>query len=178
MARSRLFSLLLLLTMLVAPVFASVDEVRLHVRGLACPFCVFGIEKNLKKVPGVASLETTIREGLVRIQMDPKAALDVKALDEAVRRSGFTPAGIEATVTGRLTLSDSRPVLESSRSGQIFLLVDPGAQDSGVIVRQETLERMRKKAAGGSGLLSVSGHVHGHVEMSPALSIESFEAQP
>ncbi len=38
---------------------ASVGEIRLYVDGLACPFCTFGIEKSLKKVPGVVSVETT-----------------------------------------------------------------------------------------------------------------------
>ena len=47
----------------------SVGEIRLYVEGLACPFCTFGIEKSLKKVPGVVSVETTIRTGLVRIQL-------------------------------------------------------------------------------------------------------------
>ena len=36
---------------------ASVGEIRLYVDGLACPFCTFGIEKSLKKVPGVVSVE-------------------------------------------------------------------------------------------------------------------------
>ena len=61
--------------------FASINEVRVYVEGLACPFCTFGIEKNLKKVPGIVSLETTIRTGLVRIQMEPGASLDPAALN-------------------------------------------------------------------------------------------------
>ena len=105
--------------------FASIDEVRLHVKGLACPFCTFGIEKSLKKVPGVISAETTIRTGVVRVQMEPSTPLDYAALWEAVKESGFTPASIEATVTGNLVTRDDKPALESSRNGQIFLLVEP-----------------------------------------------------
>ena len=94
--------------------FASISEVRLYVEGLACPFCTFGIEKSLKKVPGVVSLETTIRTGLVRIQMEPGASLDPAALNEAIKKAGFTPSRIEATITGRLVTSNEHPAIASS----------------------------------------------------------------
>lgn len=155
---------------------ASIDEVRLYVEGLACPFCTFGIEKGLKKVPGVSSLETTIRTGLVRIQLEPRALLDPAALNEAVRKAGFTPARIEVTVTGSLVTSNEHPALESSGTGQTFRLVEPGAEGTFELLGAGMLGKLARASEEGSKPLTISGGVHGHPGLPPALAVESFEA--
>ena len=37
------------------------ETYKLRVDGLACPFCSYGIEKQLGKLPGVTSLKTNIK---------------------------------------------------------------------------------------------------------------------
>ena len=157
---------------------ASVGEVRLYVEGLACPFCTFGIEKSLKKVPGVVSLETTIRTGLVRIQLEPEAQLDPAALNEAVKKSGFTPSRIEVTATGTLVTSNEHPALKSSETGQTFRLVEPGAEGTYELLSIELLEKLKSASANSSKRLTVSGRVHSHAGLPPALAVESFEVAP
>ena len=146
------FIVAMLVLLSAASTFASIDEVRLHVEGLACPFCTFGIEKGLKKVPGVISAETTIRTGVVRVQMEPSTPLDYAALWEAVKESGFTPASIEATVTGKLVSREDKPALEASGNGQIFLLVE----SDGEFLSNETLDKLKEASLKGAGLLTVS----------------------
>ncbi len=157
---------------------ASVNEVRLYVEGLACPFCTFGIEKSLKKVEGVVSLETTIRTGLVRIQLEPGAQLDPAALEEAVKKSGFTPSRIEVTVTGTLVTSNEHPALKSSETGQTFRLVEPGAESTYELLSAELLEKLESASANGSKPLTVSGQVHSHAGLPSAVAVESFEVAP
>ena len=154
---------------------ASVGEVRLYVDGLACPFCTFGIEKSLKKVPGVVSLETTIRTGEVRIQLESGARLDPAALNEAVTKSGFTPSRIEVTVTGTLVTSNEHPALKSSETGQTFRLVEPGAEGTYELLSAELLEELKSASANNSKRLTVSGRVHSHAGLPPALAVESLE---
>ncbi len=156
----------------------SVGEVRLYVEGLACPFCTFGIEKSLKKVPGVVSLETTIRTGLVRIQLEPGAQLDPAALNEAVKKSGFTPSRIEVTVTGTLVTSNEHPALKSSETGQTFRLVEPGAEGTHELLSAELLEKLESASTHGSRRLTVSGRVHSHAGLPLALAVENFEVAP
>lgn len=158
---------------------ASVGEVRLYVDGLACPFCTFGIEKSLKKVPGVVSLETTIRTGVVRIQLESGARLDPAALNEAVKKSGFTPSRIEVTVTGTLVTSNKHPALKSAaKAGQTFRLVEPGAEGTYELLSAELLEKLESASADGSKRLTVSGRVHSHAGLPPALAVESFKVAP
>ncbi|MDQ3269572.1 MAG: heavy-metal-associated domain-containing protein [Pseudomonadota bacterium] len=48
------------LLVLAANALASPASYRLRVDGLACPFCAYGIEKQLSKLDGVARVETDI----------------------------------------------------------------------------------------------------------------------
>ncbi len=154
---------------------ASVNDVRLYVAGLACPFCTFGIEKSLKKVEGVVSLETTIRTGLVRIQLEPGAQFAPAALEEAIKRAGFTPSRIEATITGKLSTSNEYPALASSGTGQTFRLVEPGAEGTFELLTAETLEKLKQAAQDGDNVLAISGRIHSHASAPPALAVENFE---
>ncbi len=63
---------------------------RLQVDGLACPFCAYGIEKQLGAIEGVASVETEIRSGSVVITMAEGSYLDEAAARKAVEAAGFT----------------------------------------------------------------------------------------
>ncbi len=69
---------------------ASAAEFTLRVDGMACPFCAFGIEKKLLKVPGVEELTILMDEGKIVLTLAAGAELDVPALHKAVKNAGFT----------------------------------------------------------------------------------------
>lgn len=84
--------LLLSLALWSAPSQAQEAAARytLRVDGLACPFCAYGIEKQLMAVDGVNVVEIDIAAGAVRIIMRPGATLDEAAAAKAVTAAGFT----------------------------------------------------------------------------------------
>ena len=63
---------------------------RLQADGLACPFCAYGIEKQLNAIEGVEFVETDIKSGSVVITMQDGAAMDEEAARKAVAAAGFT----------------------------------------------------------------------------------------
>ncbi|PKL98429.1 MAG: copper chaperone [Gammaproteobacteria bacterium HGW-Gammaproteobacteria-7] len=69
---------------------AAPPAYRLHVDGLSCPFCAYGLEKKLGAVPGVRELETRIKDGTVIITMKDGVALDEAAARQAVKAAGFS----------------------------------------------------------------------------------------
>ena len=75
-----------------APATAAEDKAvyAVQVDGLACPFCAYGIEKQLTRIDGVASVETDIKSGSVVITMKPGATLDEAEAKRAVEAAGFT----------------------------------------------------------------------------------------
>jgi len=92
---SILKSLVLSLPLLLAPATAFADAARyeLRVEGLACPFCAYGIEKELQEIDGVTAVETHIKDGAVIVTMADGATLDKATAKEAVKAAGFTLGG-------------------------------------------------------------------------------------
>lgn len=83
-----------LLLILLATSTVAASEFTLRVDGLACPFCAFGVEKKLLKVPGVAGINVLIDEGKIVLELAEGARLDVGALNTAVEKAGFTLRGL------------------------------------------------------------------------------------
>lgn len=72
---------------------------RLHVDGLACPFCAYGIEKQLNAVKGVQRIEVDIATGTVVVTMAEAATLDQATADKAVKKAGFSLRSFEQVPT-------------------------------------------------------------------------------
>lgn len=66
----------------------------LQVDGLACPFCAYGIEKQLQSIEGLASAETEIKTGTVIITMHEGATLTEEDAKKAVEDAGFKFRGL------------------------------------------------------------------------------------
>ncbi len=103
-------------------------KVSVQVDGLSCPFCAYGLEKKLKKVGNVASLEILVSEGRAVLSPEPGMSLDLEAVEQAVRDGGFTPSGLTLTARGRLSQLHGTPALELS-DGTVLLLAEGGRAD-------------------------------------------------
>ena len=67
----------------------------LWVKGLACPFCTYNVERQLRKVPGVKSVTVTLETGKVSVLLSKKQLPSEEQLREAVKGSGFTVDRVE-----------------------------------------------------------------------------------
>lgn len=83
--------LLLLTTGLVLSFSALAgNQYSLGVKGVACPYCAFGIEKRLNKVDGVTDVKVDIGASRVRVSMADGATLTEAKARQAVKEAGFT----------------------------------------------------------------------------------------
>lgn len=173
---------------------AAVEKVMLRVDGLACPFCAYGLEKKVKKLPGYRALDIMINEGKVTVDWQKDKPLDIKRINEAVDKAGFTLRGVRGSFVGRLLKENEN----------IFLLLDGPVkqrfrlyEDS--VIKQKTTRRhelesmpqdfsetMRKrleKIAAHSRQVRIVGPVHAHRNANRPLALgieklsvrESFE---
>lgn len=66
-------------------------EIVAQIKGLACPFCAYGLEKKIKKMPDVAGVYVGLNEGIAQIKLkktdDPPTQEQLK---KAVKDAGFT----------------------------------------------------------------------------------------
>ncbi len=68
--------------------------IKIEIKGLACPYCAFGMEKELKKISGVDSVDIELKEGLAYISTPLAQKPTEEALKKIIEEAGFTPGFI------------------------------------------------------------------------------------
>lgn len=69
---------------------AAGNQYALGVDGLACPFCTYGIEKQLNAIEGVEKVAIEVKNGRAIVTMREGATLSEEAAHQAVKEAGFT----------------------------------------------------------------------------------------
>jgi len=69
-------------------------DARIHISGLACPYCVYNVERSLQHVEGVAGVSTDLNTGVASVWFTGRKIPDPSELREAVKNAGFTPTRI------------------------------------------------------------------------------------
>ncbi|MDX8412953.1 MAG: heavy metal-associated domain-containing protein [Mariprofundales bacterium] len=92
----KLWLILLAGVLLVVPIAAATAQERnapsatIVVDGLSCPFCAYGLEKHLKKIRGMKTVEINMKQGEATVHWQQGVQVDDAALKAAVKKAGFT----------------------------------------------------------------------------------------
>ena len=89
------FLLVVILALPTALWGAEREVLVIQVTGMTCPFCVYGVEKSLSKLPGVEKVEVSLEGKKVRVVMKSDHTADEMRIRKAIRDAGFTPGKIE-----------------------------------------------------------------------------------
>lgn len=158
---------------------AEVEQVELKVDGLTCPFCYYNLEKPLKKIPALKSLKSNYKKGLVRFSVKSGEPLDLASIQQAVDDTGFTLRTIRLTVIGTVGEWEGKPVLESRGTEQRFLLYQEKEEQGDLtpehLIEDPALEGKLTAWRTNGTAIQVTGIVHEHQGLPPALSIETVE---
>ncbi len=95
-----------------APSPAQILEAELTVKGLACPFCAYGLERKLEKLPAAASVAITFKQNLARVQFDGRQSPDIGDFFRLVHDAGFKLEELRLLVRGRRAETGGEPCLE------------------------------------------------------------------
>ncbi len=85
----------LALLLICASALAAPRAYQLLVNGLACPFCAYGIEKQLNSIDGVEEIHTDIQSGTVTVTVAEGVTLDKSTAERAVKDAGFSLRGFK-----------------------------------------------------------------------------------
>lgn len=96
------------------PALAAVDHYEVQVDGLACPFCAYGLEKKLKKLPGAANVQIELKTGWASFDVSSGVLLP-ESVRDVIRDAGFTPRDIRVTASGTVHGFMGIPPLASRR---------------------------------------------------------------
>lgn len=157
-----------------------------QVEGLACPFCVYGLERQFGRLKGVERADVDLGEGKATLRLKPGAKVTEAQIREAVRKAGFKASeikGIEEAGgseskahTGNIERAGDRFLLVTS-DGKKYLLFDQETADAEHALDEPT--RMKLDAlAKEKKRVTVRGAVHEHKGMPKGLHVESVEAAP
>ncbi|MHC4288084.1 MAG: cation transporter [Planctomycetota bacterium] len=62
-----------------------------EVLGMNCPACHGGLEKLVKKVPGIKEAQANWQKKQLIVIVDPNAEVEDEAIYDAIKRANFTP---------------------------------------------------------------------------------------
>ena len=94
MSKLRCLLMALVIVFLLSPMAWAQENstASIQVDGLSCPFCTYGLEKQLKKVAGITSVSIDLKAGKAIISMSKH--VDDRVLRQAVKKAGFTARAI------------------------------------------------------------------------------------
>lgn len=82
-----------LIVLLASVLFANnvhAESYALGVDGLACPFCAYGVEKQLNRIDGVTNVRIEIGKNLAVVETQDGVTLSEQRAQSAVEDAGFT----------------------------------------------------------------------------------------
>lgn len=100
---------------------AGLVEVQQVIFGMDCAPCAFGVERGLKKLPGVESVRVSLNEGKTELRLKPNAAVDLEQIRAVIRDNGFTPKAATLTITGTIERTGEDWVLDAGTAGRYRL---------------------------------------------------------
>lgn len=152
---------------------AEITRATVQVDGLGCPFCVYGLEKKLKKVEGVRKVVIDLKSGKSVLTIEERKCPTVAAFRAAVKKAGFTPRQISLTAVGTVVFANGEAMLKLRHSDQEYLLYEKGAEGP-TALSKETRSRLKGYADSGT-VFAITGTVHEHAGRPPGLSVDKIE---
>ncbi len=64
--------------------------IKIEIKGMACPYCAFGMEKKLKEISGVNNVEIELKEGLAYISTLKEQKPSKESIQDIILNAGFT----------------------------------------------------------------------------------------
>jgi copper chaperone CopZ len=131
------------------PAQGQVERVTLRFDGLACPFCVFNIEKQVKKIDGVdrtVDFENDLKHGLIWFAWDPGRPFDSETIRKVSGKTGFSLREIRVSAEGDVYPTDNSSVDKLrivGSSPDLSVVVVPDSR----LDRQESWDSLLAKVA-------------------------------
>ncbi|ODS31747.1 MAG: Heavy-metal-associated domain protein [Candidatus Scalindua rubra] len=176
----KIFMILILFLLFNSICFAQTKEVRLRVDGLACPFCAYGLEKKLKLLEGLESLNISLKKGLVEMTFKEDNNLDISKLKTIVKDAGYTLKGVEISSFGYVKKEAENFLFHIKGNPGKFYIFDIGhmqkeyQKDLSVINLNEELKEKLARFFEDRTLIKIIGAIHLHADGSYGLAIKLY----
>lgn len=65
------------------------------VNGMSCPFCTYGLRKEMLTIPGVKDVQVSLRKSQATLKVDPGTQVTDAQIRRAIREAGFSAGAIK-----------------------------------------------------------------------------------
>lgn len=87
--------LLVVMLLLLAPVLASAEELKVQVKGMVCSFCAQGIKKTFSKQDAVEDIKVDLDSKIIQISFKEGKTLTDEEVKTLINDSGYDVVSIE-----------------------------------------------------------------------------------
>jgi copper chaperone CopZ len=109
----------LLLTPLARAEYRTID---MTVFGMDCAPCAHAVHVSLKGIQGVDTVNVDLNTGLVQIQLAPNNHADMRQIEQAIEKNGFTHKDAKVVLRGTLSGAGNDFVLQVAGTGDRYTL--------------------------------------------------------
>ena len=101
------------------PSFAQIEEVRIGVDGLTCNLCAAGLERSLRKLDSVSSVQIALADETAIVKLKAGAAFDPDTFRTAVKNAGQEARHFELRLSGAVQRQDGRYRLQAGAGSSL-----------------------------------------------------------
>lgn len=92
--------LLVAFTLVISPTSAQESKklsgtVKMEIKGLSCPFCAYGLEKNLKEISKIEKIVINVEDAFVTLLIKDGESVLEEDIKKKVKDAGFTAGEIK-----------------------------------------------------------------------------------
>jgi copper chaperone CopZ len=95
-----------------APLMAQIEEVKIGVNGLTCNLCAAGLERSLRRLEGVSSVEIAVGEEAATVRLKAGASFDPEKFRAAVKSAGQEAKNFELRLSASVQRESGRYTLQ------------------------------------------------------------------
>jgi cation transport ATPase len=129
---------------------AEYRTVNMTVFGMDCAPCAHAVHVSVKGIQGVDTVTVDLNTGLVQIQLAPENHADMRQIEQAIEKNGFTHKDAKVVVRGTVTGAANAFVLQVAGTGDHYALqaaaapADLAALSGKIVEVQGTLPQAAK----------------------------------
>lgn len=162
--------------------FAQVKEIKLGVDGLACPFCAYGLEKKLKTLEGLESLDISLKKGMAVIVFIEDNKVDLANIKTMVTDAGYTLRSMTIKASGIIQREEKYFLFNIKGNKNKLYIFDEHTQqefkeEHPVITLNVELKKKLEDFSKDKIPVTITGSIHSHSDGSFGLSIEEYSVK-
>ena len=106
------------------------NQLIVQVSGVVCSFCAYGLIKKTEALDYIDAsqfkngIHVDIDKQKITLAIDPQKKIDLKKLDEEIRRGGYEPIAVYLNLSGVVNEVDNKMILKHIITNQLFELGD------------------------------------------------------